>query len=815
MALDVNACLKALAAAFSQYRARSTDQTVKDLERQIDVLIGISSGAALSGFNSKEILPAECLSSLVSLLNENVVNHTLHLKAMVLLFNLSADLETRDALHSGYHLTSTLASFLQRNQVTNNEKIVLQSLQLLQRITYCSKITSISGSMEELIRFLVKHIQMPESEMTIPCLGLLANLCRHHMAVQAHIKAMDNVKSLYRMLISYLSHANLTVIIFSLSILTSLSLNEQLGEKLFNSKNIHQTFQLVFNILINGEGSLTRKYSVDLFVDLLESPKIQQSLMVHEHLAYYLEQILTLLTNISGEESAKVLELLLTFCTVSGMRSLLCKTLLAPDVAKAKGDHDPNELYNAVLFWCSQPIEAHPTVSLCALDFIKEMFEEIIDSNTTKGMSSRVSSLAPLLMGLLTPPAQIDGPGLKKRCEQTSKALDVISAICFDSSLRKSMLKHLQLEQCWKVVEYQYQHNTLGTRSSLQTSWGEDGVRVVLRMLHLMCSLKASVPGVKENLFAALQDQRLVPLLAHALTCGARDSVQKALRILSEATTLPDFQMIWLGEIIASNNSAREVELTTLRGPGDEEFSPPPSPPRSSTNQSARSRHVASWSSRDLRPAVMTPKSNVTDANIECLIEKMRSGLEIKDPKASEIIDIYEAKLSSLMTKESHLQDLLEAKALAVAQADRLISQYRCRRAQSEAECSKLRKLLSETEKKNEAQTEQIMTMLESQKAATIEMETLLRTNENLSIIAEEHKQLKKAFAEISQRLETSQRSLLASQDEIKALTELSEMRRRHNDNLKIQHDTSALLPNNENMKDYSVLSRSGAIKVC
>jgi len=183
-------------------------------------------------------------------------------------------------------------------------------------------------------------------------------------------------------------------------------------------------------------------------------------------------------------------------------------------------------------------------------------------------------------------------------------------------------------------------------------------------------------------------------------------------------------------------------------------------------------------------------KNSQHDANIESLIEKMKSGLEIKpDPHASEIMDIYEAKLAALETKESHLQDLLEAKALALSQADRLISQYRCRRAQSEAECAKLMQLLQTTEKKAEKQTEQINELLQAQKAATKEMEVLMRHNENLKVVEEEHEQLKIAFAEQSQRLETSQRSLMAAQDEHKALSDLNEMLRRHNDNLKSQHD--------------------------
>ena len=63
---------------------------------------------------------------------------------------------------------------------------------------------------------------------------------------------------------------------------------------------------------------------------------------------------------------------------------------------------------------------------------------------------------------------------------------------------------------------------------------------------------------------------------------------------------------------------------------------------------------------------------------------------QIKDVKTSDILTVYEHRLQSLQTKEDHLQDLLDAKTLALSQADRVISQYRGRCAQVSAEVSML-----------------------------------------------------------------------------------------------------------------------------
>lgn len=70
----------------------------------------------------------------------------------------------------------------------------------------------------------------------------------------------------------------------------------------------------------------------------------------------------------------QVFELLLTFCSVTGLRNLVCKALFSIVSSRPK-DPKRNSAFDVVLYWASQSVDIHSTVSLKALDFIKEIYE--------------------------------------------------------------------------------------------------------------------------------------------------------------------------------------------------------------------------------------------------------------------------------------------------------------------------------------------------------------------------------------------------------------------------------------------------------
>ncbi|KAJ8375600.1 hypothetical protein SKAU_G00061800 [Synaphobranchus kaupii] len=777
--MDATTCLKSLLLAISQYRNNRSATNASQLQRQIDDMSGVKCGRLLV---SGQVLPSECLSGLVELVGDPNTSPALTGTIISLLAQLAAsDDESREALHSSYNLTGTLASVIHCNSATPREPVVLQCLQVLQRLTYSMRIPHCTRYMDELIAFLIQHVQSPNEDVTMPCLGVLANLCRSNLFVQTHVKSLSHVKAFYRKLINFLAHSSLTVVVFALSILASLTLNEEVGEKLFHAKNIHQTFQLIFNIIVNGDGTLTCKYAVDLLVDLLKNPKVADYLTRYEHFSLCLSQVLGLLHGKDPDSAAKVLELLVSLCSVPGLRMQLCQTVLrAPGprlqaLAKkeAQGRAVVPEPGLALLQWASLPLEGPETCYLQALLLFAELFEEVNVSLPSGSAQAFLDLLLPVLLGLLQVPCTLL------------------------SELQMQVSQQLSSQLCVSQVELLLSSSHMDTGFSCPASssdLSQVGAEVVLKVLQLMSRFKQLVRDMETSFYRILQDQRMVTPLSLALASDHREHVQTALQILLEAAPLPDFPTIILGECIAANNAYRhrEVELSMQ------------SPPTLGMSLVPLTAH----------PPSSSPQS------VHNLIEKLQGSMQlqeqVKDVRVSEIMDVYEQKICALASKEGRLQDLLEAKALALSQADRLIAQYRCQRAQAEAEARKLASLLKEAERRKEELHGELSTRMLEAEGAKADIKQLLQHNTRLQADSQEHQSLKGSYNELLHRYNECERMFKELQTAHISLNKQADTLRKQNESLKLHQDRllTQLAEQDEQIKglDSDLQERGGEI---
>ncbi|XP_056290606.1 protein CIP2A isoform X2 [Pseudoliparis swirei] len=751
--MDVTTCLKSLLLAVQQYRDGRTTQNAAQLQKLV------------------EVMSRECVRGLVELAGNPNTIPTLTSAIVSLLSQLAGDDGGLEVLNSRYNLTSTLASVVHCHSGTPEEPLVLQCLQLLQRLTYNTRVFQSTNYIQELLAFLMAAVQSHSDELLAPCLGLMVNLCRDNRSVQRHIKSLDLMKPFYRALINLLAHNSLTVVVFTLSILASLTLGEKVGEKLFDAQNIHQTFQLVFNIIVNGDGTLTRKYSVDLLVDLLKNPKIAEYLTRYQHFSACVSKVLGLLQSKDPDSAAKVLELLLAMCSVSGLRPLLCEVVFRPAAGRSRrggGADDGRKAESglALVQWLSSPVEGAESCTLQALQLLSELLEEALAAGAvSECVLSFVEMALPVLLALLRgagPPAQGDAH-LRKHCHRVAHVTSLLLVLCTEDSTRALVSRQVSAPLGLQQVEVLLSCcHPAGSDNDL----GQLCADALLKTLELMSKLRQQVEDMETSFYRLLQDQRIVTPLSLALTSHHRERVQTGLSLLMEATPLPDFPSLVLGESLAANNAyrQREAELSVKRVAVQEV------PPPSILDGSSRSVHG--------------------------LVDRMQSGFQlhdqVKDSHVSQIIDVYEQKLSAFASKESCLQDLLEAKALSLSQADRLIAQYLFERTQAEAEACQLGALLKEAERRREELHGELSGQVQEAELAKADIEELLQHNARLQHDSDQHQSLKGAYNALLNRFTDSERLLKELQASHVSLTKQSDALRRNHEALQLQHERTA-----------------------
>uniref|UniRef100_A0A087XBF3 Cellular inhibitor of PP2A n=1 Tax=Poecilia formosa TaxID=48698 RepID=A0A087XBF3_POEFO len=785
--MDIATCLKSLLVAIQQYRDSRTVQHTAQLQKQVEDLSGLKCDGLLS---SGQFLPTECVSGLVELAGSPSTSPALTSAIISLLAQLGSDDASREVLHSSFNLTSTLAAVIHHHGNTPGDPLVLQCLQVLQKLTYNTRTFQFSNYIRELIGFLLTSIQSQNEDVVMPCLGLLANLCRDNPSVQSHIKSMENVRQLYRTLINFLAHNSLTVVIFTLSILASLTLNEKVGEKLFEAKNIHQTFQLVFNIIVNGGGTLTRKYSVDLLIDLLKSPKVADYLSRYQHFSACVSQVLGLLHLKDADSAATVLQLLLSMCSVAALRSQLCAVVFRPAGAKLRaashrqaGEQNGGrkaECGLALVQWLSSPVEGAEKCSLQTLQLLTELLEESLGAESvSESTLSFVEMLLPVALGLLKglDPAKGDAH-LRKHCHRLTHVCTLLLTappLCCRDATRSLVSSQVSAQLCLSQVETLlsccHSNSPLTCLPPVSSNnLSQLCAEALLKVLELMSRLRQQVQDMETGFYRMLQDQRTVTPLSLALTSHRREHVQTGLALLLEATPLPDFPALVLGESIAANNAyrQREAELSAKRVAVQEV--PPPRMSSSMTDASSGNKSVSN------------------------LVEKLQTGMELQEPTKdsplSEIIDVYEQKLAGFASKESRLQDLLEAKALALSQADRLIAQYRLQRAQAEAEARKLACLLKDAERRREDLQGELGNQVLEVERSRADMEELLQHNARLQRDSEEHQTLKGAYnALLNSRFTETERLLKELQAAHISLSKQNDTLRKNHEALQLHKD--------------------------
>ncbi|CAI5441475.1 unnamed protein product [Caenorhabditis angaria] len=646
---------------------------------------------------------------------------------------------------------------------------MIDILRLLQVLCY-EKTATLGIWTNELISFLIGEVcREPEQEWMAYCIAILCNLATRSKSVCNRIKKSSSYKQFSRRIMTLLQHNARIIVVSSLVLIGYLE--ERVRDVVYCTKNVHETFQCVFNVLILGDDDclMTRQIAADLLRRLIvsDTPALSstptlattgQDILKYDFFDNCIQQTAALLINLDPmmEESMKIYDLFLSLCSLQILRSSVCHAIL-------KFQPTDSRLTTPVLAIAkTASIDyrycINSEVPLKALKLLAYLLKEIIEPNEKIHPIVPINHLINLIEDCIKTPIDPNDENVEFACRRVHLGLKLAEIVSRDEDFRPEVLNICSAHLCNQIANYQFHQNPVVlylTKPPLQRTeslkqWSISGICIVLELCRLLAVLKDHSKMHKDQYWQLLKDDHLVPFLAYAIAFGDHETVQHAFVTYSHCTQIHAFPSNLLAEMLASCTLQRRLGIEL--------------PKNSQT------------STQDVRNGLSDrPQSaELDERSLKSLDELLKrvsiEGASLKDAKTSDIFAAFERKISFLMARERDLEALLKAKDDQLTQSEKLRMQYRGTSSGqntnfvSDVEISKMRLIMQECEdlrEKNQSLNRLIETTKQKHVIETAELqESLMRSAQECEKLKIELKDGQKMIDSFSLSCEDLKRKL-------------------------------------------------------
>ncbi|KAK5975713.1 Protein CIP2A [Trichostrongylus colubriformis] len=790
----MDGALSRVVAAAARYVADSNIDNTALFEDSLKTLIRHLDGVEVTGrLSLSNQFLRELLDYSPHILSANTSSAATRSKLLRLLFSLALyNVRIRRYLCGELHLCGPVFECLKMSLKEQlGPQNLIDILRLLQILTY-ERCLVLGIWTNDLISFLMSEITRNDEMEWMPyCIAILCNLARRSKSVCCRIKKSTSYKAFSRRVIKLLSHDSRIVVVSSLVLVGYLE--EKVRDMVYCSQNIHETFQCVFNVLIMGDSEclMTRHVASDLLRRLVVSetqtissvPVITSTgkdVMNYSFFNRCIQQTAELLVTLDPrlEETLKVYDVLLAFCSLPQLCSPVCSAILscAPTEARLTTP------LLAIAATVAIPIEdaIQPEISLKALRLLTFLVKEKLDAGEHIADVIAPEQILSLVDAAVKTCVETSKPEVVHQCQLITEGLRLAEVCTADEDLRNGLLEVTTAALCAHISETQLMTNPVvvfmekppSQRTEKTPEWGVYGVAVVLEMLRLLASLKDFSKLHKDQYWRSLKDPRLVSFLAYALAYGDHEMVHNALVIYTHCSQLQAFPSRWLGDLIASCSQSKQSQ-------SDSGVISP------NTSSDTRSRSCEPMDTAAVPALIVSPRrySKENERALDDLLQRIRDGFNVNDAKMSDVLSAYDKKILLMERRERELELLLSAKDQALAQSEKLRMQFRGNGSNNnDVDMARVRSLISDCEalrEKNDSiskDLEATRQLLEEKTAAlNAELARVVQERDDLaSEICQEREVVlsaNKLTDDLKKKLEITSTALVERQGEVATLS--------------------------------------------